>query len=178
MIAKISVKPVVVAGLLLAGIFAGVPGHADPKSVATGATGPVTNLPLPRYVSVKAKQANARRGPSTQQRVDWVFLRKYTPLEITAEYGNWRRVRDADGAGGWIHYALLSGVRTVLVQVPEVTLQKQPAEDAPPVAVAEQGVIARLGACEKFWCEISAGGHEGWVRKSVIWGVGDEEIRE
>ena len=178
MIAMNSVRPILAVGILLSGLMPGVPGLADPGVETTGVTGPVTNLPLPRYVSVKAKEANARRGPSTQQRVDWVFLKKYTPLEITAEYGNWRKVRDAEGAGGWVHYALLSGVRTVLVQASKVTLKKQPTEDAAPVAIAEQGVIARLGACEKLWCEISVDGHEGWVKKSMIWGVGDDEIRE
>ena len=35
---------------------------------------------------------------------------------ITAEYGHWRRVQDRDGAGGWMHYTLLSGVRTAIVE--------------------------------------------------------------
>ena len=81
------------------------PAAADP------ARGPVTNLPLPRFVSMRAESANARRGPSLDQRVDWEFVRRGLPLEITAEYGQWRRVRDADGAGGWVHHALLSGRR-------------------------------------------------------------------
>ena len=62
--------------------------------------GPVTNLPLPRYVTLKPGEANARRGPSLDQRVDWEFVQRGMPLEVTAEYGQWRRVRDADGAGG------------------------------------------------------------------------------
>ena len=78
--------------------------------------GPVTNLPLPRFVSMRAESANARRGPSLDQRVDWEFVRRGLPLEITAEYGQWRRVRDAEGDGGWVHHALLSGVRTALVR--------------------------------------------------------------
>ncbi|MFQ5635218.1 MAG: SH3 domain-containing protein [Gammaproteobacteria bacterium] len=154
-------------------------GVADEASGAGLANrGPVTSLPLPRFVSIKANKAFARRGPSTSQRVDWVFLKKYTPLEITAEYGHWRRVRDADGAGGWMHYALLSGVRTVLVRAEKVELLEEPRDDSEPVAIAEQGVIGRLGACVKLWCEISAGGIEGWVKKNAIWGVGADEIRK
>ena len=78
--------------------------------------GPVTNLPLPRFVSVRAGKVNVRRGPSESHRVDWVFQLAHMPLEVTAEFGHWRRVRDIDGAGGWVHYALLSGERTVIVQ--------------------------------------------------------------
>ena len=66
--------------------------------------GTVTNLPLPRFVSLKASKANARRGPSLSHRIDWVYKRKHMPLEVYAEYENWRRVRDIDGAGGWVHY--------------------------------------------------------------------------
>ena len=61
--------------------------------------GPVTNLPLPRYVSTKSTEVNVRRGPSLSHRIDWVFKRRAMPLEIIGEYGHWRRVRDRDGAG-------------------------------------------------------------------------------
>ena len=65
---------------------------------------------------MKAAEGNVRRGPSLTHRIDWVFKRRGMPLQITAEYGNWRKVQDRDGAGGWVHYALLSGVRTVLIE--------------------------------------------------------------
>lgn len=65
--------------------------------------GSVTNLPLPRFVSMKAVEGNVRRGPSLAHRIDWVFTRRDMPLEIVAEYGHWRRVQDRDGLGGWIH---------------------------------------------------------------------------
>ncbi|CAN0582077.1 unnamed protein product, partial [Ectocarpus sp. 12 AP-2014] len=63
--------------------------------------GPVTNLPMPRYVSMKAAEGNVRRGPSRAHKIDWVFKRRGMPLMITAEHGHWRRVQDRDGAGGW-----------------------------------------------------------------------------
>jgi SH3-like domain-containing protein len=84
-------------------------------AAATAGKGPVTNLPLPRFVSLKTDEGNARRGPSTAHKVDWVFTRRDMPLEVIGEYGHWRQVRDRDGATGWVHYALLSGVRTVIV---------------------------------------------------------------
>ena len=88
----------------------------EPASAAAETRGPVTNLPLPRFVSMRSDSANARRGPSFDQRVDWEFVHRGLPLEVTGEYGHWRRVRDADGAGGWVHHTLLSGVRTAIVQ--------------------------------------------------------------
>ncbi|WP_242500589.1 SH3 domain-containing protein [Tropicimonas sp. IMCC6043] len=140
--------------------------------------GPVTNLPLPRFVSLKSDEGNARRGPSLSHRIDWVYKRRAMPLEVTAEYGHWRRVRDRDGAGGWVHYALLSGVRTVLVEEDMVALHAQPSAEAETLARAEAGVVARLGACTHDWCRISAGGARGWVPKTAIWGVGADELRD
>ena len=129
---------------------------------ADGARGPVTNLPLPRFVSMRAESANARRGPSLDQRVDWEFVHRGLPLEITAEYGQWRRVRDADGAGGWVHHALLSGVRTALVRgEAAVPVRAGPTEAAAVRAMAEPGVVGRLEACRNDWCEIAAGGPRG-----------------
>lgn len=138
--------------------------------------GPVTNLPLPRYVSLKASEGNVRRGPSLTHRIDWVFTRKDVPLEITAEHGHWRRVRDRDGVGGWIHYSLLSGARTVIVEHDMLELLSQPADKALVVARLELGVIARVLECDTTWCRLSAAGYKGWAPKERLWGVRADEI--
>lgn len=141
-------------------------------------TGPVTHLPLPRFVSMKAAEGNVRRGPSLTHRIDWVFTRRDMPLEITAEHGHWRRVQDRDGAGGWVHYALLSGVRTVLIEQDMTPVYSRPDTKSPISAAFELGVVARLGACGDVWCKVSAGGYRGWVQKDHLWGVRPEEIRD
>ena len=140
--------------------------------------GPVTNLPLPRYVSLKADEANVRRGPSRSHRIDWVFTRRDMPLQITAEYGNWRRVQDRDGLGGWMHYSLLSGVRTVLIEQDMLTIRTRPEAEAPVAAALEAGVIARLGKCDAEWCRVSAAGYKGWAPKIRLWGVAMDELRD
>ncbi|MAC80909.1 MAG: aspartyl-trna synthetase [Rhodobacteraceae bacterium] len=154
-------------------------------TVSTAATEPngerrgqVTNLPIPRYVSLKSSEGNVRRGPSRAHKIDWVFTRRGMPLMITAEHGHWRRVQDRDGAGGWVHYALLSGVRTVLVEKDMVQGHTRPEETAPVTAMFEMGVVAKLGDCDPDWCRISAGGYKGWVPKTTIWGVDADEIRD
>ena len=140
--------------------------------------GPVTNLPIPRFVSLKAEEGNVRRGPSLSHRIDWVFTRRNMPLEITGEYGHWRRVRDRDGQGGWVHYSLLSGVRHVIVEQDMTPLLIKPDPESPVNAMAESGVIARLESCGLYWCRIAAGGNRGWVEKRKIWGIRPDEIKE
>ena len=139
--------------------------------------GPVTNLPLPRYVSLRAASANARRGPDFDQRVDWEFVRRGLPLQVVAEYGLWRRVIDSEGLGGWVHNSLLSGARTGLVRgETAVALHAAPSERSAVRAMAEPGVIARIAACEAEWCDVSAGGFTGWIPQGVLWGVDPGEV--
>lgn len=160
------------------------PGAAGgpPGPQETAATGPVlgpeTNLPLPRFVSLKAGESNVRRGPSLTHRIDWVFLRRDMPLRIVAEYGHWRRVVDREGLGGWMHYSLLSGTRTVIVDRDMMPLLSRPDPNAPEIARLENGVIARLGDCRPDWCQLAAGGYRGWARKDGLWGVEPDELRD
>lgn len=148
-----------------------------PQAVHARDTGPVTNLPLPRFVSLKAAEGNVRRGPSLTHRIDWVFTRRGMPLRITAEHGHWRRVEDRDGMGGWVHYSLLSGVRTVIIEQDMLTLHSRPEKVSPVTAALEAGVIARLGECGPEWCRLSAAGYRGWALKTRLWGVSADELR-
>lgn len=149
-----------------------------PGELAAQDVGPVTNLPLPRYVSMKASEGNVRRGPSLSHRIDWVFKRRDMPLKITAEHGHWRRVEDRDGMGGWIHYSLLSGVRTVLIEKDMLNMHVRPDANAPISAALERGVVTRLGDCTSEWCELRTGGYKGWAPKSRLWGVAANELRD
>ena len=139
--------------------------------------GPVTNLPLPRYVSLKAGEGNVRRGPSLSHRIDWIFKHRHMPLKVVAEYGHWRRVVDREGAGGWMHYSLLSGARTVLIEEDLAALHTQPDQTSRVAAYAELGSIARLAYCEAEWCKVSAPGAKGFVRRAKLWGLLPGEAR-
>jgi len=154
-------------------------------------TGPVTNLALPRYVSLNASEINVRRGPGRDYRRDWVYRRAGLPVRILDEYGQWRLIEDSTGEGGWVYHALISGRRMAEVTVEGVLLRPAPGT-APgigacadmvgeegaggAVACASRGVLGRLLACRPDWCRIAAGGHEGWVPKVALWGVDPGEI--
>ncbi|MFN7223330.1 MAG: SH3 domain-containing protein [Paracoccaceae bacterium] len=140
--------------------------------------GAVTNLPLPRFVSLKTGEGNARRGPGLTHRIDWVFTRTGMPLKITAEYEHWRRVEDAEGVGGWVHYALLSGVRSVMVTDAMATFHSRPDPASQVAFQAEEGVVARVIGCKDEWCRVVVDGQKGWVQVSSLWGVGADEVIE
>ena len=79
------------------------------------ATGSVSGLPVPRFVSLKSDRVNVRAGPDKDQDVRWVYTRAGMPVEVTAEFENWRRIRDWEGAEGWVYHSLLSGKRSAVV---------------------------------------------------------------
>ena len=154
--------------------FPPMPVSADERR--TDETGPVTNLPLPRYVSLRASEINVRRGPGLDYRMDWVFRRAGLPVRVIDEYGDWRRIVDKDDAGGWVYHAMITGRRTVLITADGILFREKPTETAAATAKAEMGVIARLRRCRSTWCEVEADGHRGWVPKAAIWGVEEDEV--
>lgn len=144
-----------------------------------GAAAAETGLPLPRFVSLAADRANVRAGPGTRYPIRWVFVRRGLPLEIVAEYELWRKIRDQDGAVGWIHKNLLSGRRMVLIQgVGLQSLHASPSLQGAVLLRAEPGVIASLIECAADRCRIEVGGRRGWLDRSMIWGVEPNEFAD
>jgi SH3-like domain-containing protein len=145
-------------------------------------TGTESGLPLPRFVSLKADKVNVRNGPSREHDVSWVFTRAGLPVEITAEYENWRRVRDSEGSEGWIYHSLLSGRRTALIapwaKGETVPLYARPDTGAAVAARLQPGVLSVVKACNGTWCRISGEGFDGFVEQERLWGVYPKEKLE
>lgn len=122
-----------------------------------------------------------RVGPGTNHPVEWRFERRDLPVQIIGEFQLWRRIRDVDGAEGWVHSSTLAGRRTVLIRpqggAAEATLRRRAEENGLAVARLRPGVIARIRECEagSAWCEVQVGGHRGYLRRAEMWGVGAEE---
>ena len=146
-----------------------------PVTRATPSVGQVTSFPLPRYVSLKSREGNARRGPSLTHRIDWIFSHIGMPLKITAEFENWRRIEDWEGMGGWMHYSLLSGVRSALITAKIGELRLKPDLRSPIVVKAEMGVVAKVSTCNADWCKLTLEGYKGWIEKTALWGVSPDE---
>ena len=137
--------------------------------------GPMTGLSVPRYVSLKSDRVNLREGPSKDHRTSWVFERAGLPVEITAEFDTWRKIRDSEGSEGWVLHSLLSGRRTALVapwkKDQSLPLYDQPRPDASVVANLQSGVIGNVKRCDGQWCRIYGDGFEGYEPQNNLWGV-------
>jgi len=158
---------------LVAGIVALQPGPA--QSAGEVATGSVSGLPIPRFVSLKSDRVNVRSGPNKDQEVRWVYTHAGMPVEITAEFENWRRIRDWEGAEGWVYHSLLSGKRTAMV-LPKSKEELVPLFESADIesAVAarlQSGVLGALKSCNGNWCQFSGKGFEGYIRQERLWGA-------
>lgn len=154
--------------------------------------GQVTGLKIPRFVSLKSNEVNLRRGPNNKYPIAWVYKRKGYPLELVAEFENWRKLRDIDGSEGWTHESLISGLRSAVVKdnqykTPnpkhlnykrELMIFHYPDETSYPLLRAEFGVLIKLKKCTPQWCKIKADGVIGWVRKENLWGVYADELMD
>ena len=146
------------------------PGAFAAGEIATGPSG----LPLPRFVSLKADKINVHVGPAKTYDVTWVYTRAGLPVEITAEFENWRRIRDGEGAEGWVYHSLLSGRRTGLVVSKDdsiVPLRDAGDPEGTITAKLEPGVVGIVKRCNGSWCRISGEGFDGWIEQQRLWGV-------
>ena len=156
---------------------------AAPTALSAQTAAGGSGLPVPRFVSLKSDRVNVRKGPGTDYPVAWVYEKIGLPVEITREFENWRQVRDADGAEGWVLANLLSGRRTVLVAPWDL----KPAADAPVrsgvgaglaasagagvTALLAPGVMANVLGCDGTWCQVSIATARGYVEQAKLWGV-------
>ncbi|MFP1630166.1 SH3 domain-containing protein [Zhengella sp. ZM62] len=172
-------RHLVLSGLAIAAVLAtpfmiAAPAAAGEAQAAV--LGP-SGLPLPRFVSLKASQANLRIGPGTTYPVDWTYVKRGLPLEIIQEYDTWRRVRDADGTEGWVSQGLLSGRRTVVAAPWDagtgalLDLMAKPGEGAGRLAQVEPGAMGDVIACGGQWCHVNFSGTKGWMEQARLWGV-------
>jgi SH3-like domain-containing protein len=153
---------------------------ASAQSASERKVGTVTGLPLPRFVSLKADEVNARVGPGSDYAIAWVFRRAGLPVEILAEFENWRQVRDSEGQTGWVASTLVSGRRSAVVApwVKERRLIQLSSSrsGSSMVAQMEPGAIVDIVECDGESCEVYAGKEKGWVPQKTLWGVYPGEV--
>jgi SH3-like domain-containing protein len=129
---------------------------------------------LPRFVSIRTKEINIRTGPGERYPIDWVMkAAKGWPLQVVAEYENWRKIKDWEGNIGWVHRAMLNNDHSGVVQVEMTMLRNAPSDTAPPLAHVKMGVRAEIKKCENSWCEVKFEAGEGWLPAKTLWGAED-----
>jgi SH3-like domain-containing protein len=131
-----------------------------------------SGFPVPRYLSLKFGEVNARAGPSEDSPLRFVYRAKGLPLQVVAETTEWRRVCDPEGNLVWVHKRGVDGVRTVMRTAADpLPLLAEPKAGARTVAYLTPRAIAAYAGEKDGWVHISADGASGWAPVGAVWGV-------
>ena len=129
---------------------------------------------MPRYVSTRKGEVNARGGPGEDYKLLWTFHATGIPLQVVEETFDWRRVCDPEGGLGWIHRRTVEGDRRVMnLRDVEVPISAAPKPGARQVALLAARATAALETCKDGWCRIKAGKVSGFVPQALVWGADD-----
>ena len=135
-------------------------------------------LPIPRFVSIKSNEVNARKGPGTSYPIEWVYIKKGEPVEVIAEFEQWRKIRDIDGGKGWVHSSVISGRRSVIIlDKNPINMHYRASNKSTIIAKIEYGVRCSIKKCDKIWCNLSCQDNTGWIKRQNLWGLYDHEIK-
>ena len=182
---KIKKIHLAVTGLIMLGLALGL--SIPPSMAADGSIthGRETGLPLPRFVSLKAKNVNLRVGPGRKYAINWQYRKQGLPVEIIQEFDQWRRIRDSDGASGWVLHSLLSSKRTAIIapwERPKIEMGKPvvrvlfdgkdtASHDSTTIAKLQPGLMVSVHECSTTWCEVEAQNTRFWIKHTKMWGV-------
>ncbi len=136
----------------------------------------------PYYASIKSNKANSHRGPGKEYKISFEYIQKGMPVMIIAKYDHWRKIKDPFGSESWIHKSLLSSKRFVMTtNNTSAKLMSDSNDNSNLIALIKKNVIMELIAVRGKWCEVKiySGGekYRGWIKKSDVFGVFDNEIR-
>ncbi len=130
---------------------------------------------LPRFVSIKSNEVNARTGPNLKYPISWVYIKKGEPVEIIAEFEQWKKIRDYKRDEAWVHETMVSNKRFAIVTGNKNLDVYDAPNDKKPVFVVEPNLRVSLLKCKLQFCEIKIDDYSGWIEKSKLWGVYDKE---
>ena len=179
-------NPLFVTCLIILGVALGAFSEAAYAADAEKA-GRETGLPLPRFVSLKAKSVNLRVGPGRKYKIAWHYRKKGLPVEVIQEFDQWRRIRDSDGSTGWVLHSLLSSKRTAILAPWDVRKdgavtravfhegKKNAHKNASTVANLQSGLLVDVDACYAGWCEVEAQSVRFYLKQYKLWGVYPDE---
>ena len=137
-----------------------------------------SGLDIPRMVSLKKVPVYMRTGPGSEYPIKYEYNKTKYPMNIIAEFNNWRKVTTINNIKGWIHTSLLSSFKTGLI-LETTILKKLPFDKSRSIAKLVPNLLVEIKECKEIWCKIliiKNKSYTGWVKKRLIWGSTKNKI--
>ena len=122
------------------------------------------------FLSLKNEKVNVRHGPDFKYPVKFFYKKKFYPVKIIDNFGNFKKIIDINNNVGWIHNSQLSKKKTAININNESYLFEKPKVFSKPLAKLEKGKLVIVKRCKNNWCKILANNFSGWIRKNNLWG--------
>lgn len=131
-----------------------------------------------RFVAMRADKVNARSGPNIRYPIEWIYQQQNHPVEIIAEYDQWRKIRDYEGTETWIRKNLLTNTRyALIIENGENNIYEKDSLNSDVIARAENGVVAKIQKCGPSFCRLEFENQiEGWMQRSILYGIKKGEL--
>jgi len=162
----------IVVFICLIGVLAAFAQEAIPEKKSESTS-------LPRFVSLRSNPVNARSGPGVKYPIEWVYMQKSAPVEVIAEFEDWRRIRDWQGSESWIKSQMLNPKRFIKVTAPgENNLYAKNNYKSKIIARIEDEVIGEVKKCpaNNDFCLLKFGNVEGWMPRQNLYGLYKDEV--
>ena len=128
-----------------------------------------------RFVALKSNEINQRVGPGPNYPVEWIYMKAGLPVEVIAEFDNWRKIRDKDGTEGWVHQSMVCSKRNGFIKDAETIMYSENDVKSHPIVRLEPGVMVEILKCREDWCLVRSFDFKGWVQRIFLWGVYPKE---
>ena len=95
------------------------------------------------------------------------------PVEVVLGYGEWVKVRDANGDMAWTEAKALSSKRNVVVRSANAKVRATSDDAAPIVMTADKGVLLELADPQaSSWLKVRhKDGIAGFIKATDVWGI-------
>jgi len=144
-----------------------------PAGAAEGEDAPdnKSRVQLPRFGILRFAAVNLRTGPGTRYPIEWVYRRAGMPVEVTALFDTWYRVRDYEGSEGWVHKTQVKMQRRGIIAIKQQAVRSDPEAKAKITAHLQPNVMFNITSCDGNWCAIKGEDFKGYLPQTAFFGA-------
>ena len=124
------------------------------------------------FLTLRNDTTNLRQGPSFDYPIKIFYKKKFLPVLVQDNYGNFKKIRDHENNSGWIHISQLSKKKAAITIDDDVIVFNKPSVYSNPSVILKKGRLCKILKCKEDWCKIKVDKYKGWIKKDSLWGKG------